>query len=102
MKIYNNKRRYLYDLERFVGKEVWVKVDYDIYGIYWFRFVSEQQATWTVNRINDLLLNSDFTGKVAEDYLNEEVVVWKGSIAESQPIELMSTEELYAILGIED
>lgn len=116
MKIYCNRREYKNDFDRFIGKDVWIKIhvwDSTHCNYVWFRLLEKRYHEYLVNAIDDRqllssleLCNRDkdmFLAYINQNYLNKEqrwsskYFKYKGAGRSrcEYPISPITTEELY-------
>lgn len=108
MKIYSSRQQYRYELDKYIGKDVWVLVHCIETGYRrptWIRILRSlgySDSTYEANVAEYFYFDEDdedyvYTGgeSAKERILKEVRFLSKDLIEPSNPLELMSTEELF-------
>ena len=102
MKIYARSRQYSNVLDRFVGKDAWIKVHYkppkDFDGELWIRVkASTGYGNYTINYITEGSLYG-LSEVALMQYMQRGGIIKSKYVTVPEPIQVMSTKELYNYL----
>ena len=64
MKVYVRSSTCTQDIQKFLGKDIWVKVSVDVIRYYWAKIVGQSEHFWYIIRLED---GSEFISKISKD-----------------------------------
>jgi hypothetical protein len=107
MRIYADSNNYEYELDRFVGRDIWVLVQYKCNStayLAWIRIVDSTETDYVVNEIKFCYFDEDeydipyaYTGGdvLKNQLLSDTLLYRKANTNIVEPLEVASTEDLF-------